>query len=252
MADDITIRYSGVEKRLGRQQVLRGIDLEIRRGECLVIIGRSGGGKSVLLKHLIGLMKPDAGRIEVDGQDVVPLNEVEMVPVRKKIGIVFQGGALFDSFDVEANLAFPLREERNIPGAEIADRVREALDAVGMLGHEKKMPGELSGGMKKRVALARAIIRRPEAVLYDEPTTGLDPIMADSIDQLIVRTRERYGVTSIVVTHDMHSAYTIAHRIAMLHEGKIYTVDTVDRIRASEDPIIHRFVNGISAEGPAP
>lgn len=252
MADDITIRYSGVEKRLGRHQVLRGIDLEIRRGECLVIIGRSGGGKSVLLKHLIGLMKPDAGRIEVDGQDVVPLNEVEMVPVRKKIGIVFQGGALFDSLDVEANLAFPLREERNIPGAEIADRVREALDAVGMLGHEKKMPGELSGGMKKRVALARAIIRRPEAVLYDEPTTGLDPIMADSIDQLIVRTRERFGVTSIVVTHDMHSAYTIAHRIAMLHEGKIYTVDAVDRIRASEDPVIHRFVNGISSEGTSP
>jgi len=241
-----------VEKRLGRHQVLRGIDLEIRRGECLVIIGRSGGGKSVLLKHLIGLMKPDAGSIEVDGQDVVPLNEVEMVPVRKKIGIVFQGGALFDSLDVEANLAFPLREERNIPGAEIADRVREALDAVGMLGHEKKMPGELSGGMKKRVALARAIIRRPEAVLYDEPTTGLDPIMADSIDQLIVRTRERYGVTSIVVTHDMHSAYTIAHRIAMLHEGKIYTVDAVDRIRASEDPVIHRFVNGISSEGTSP
>ncbi len=252
MTDDITIRYSGVEKRLGRHQVLRGIDLEIRRGECLVIIGRSGGGKSVLLKHLIGLMKPDAGRIEVDGQDVVPLNEVEMVPVRKKIGIVFQGGALFDSFDVEANLAFPLREERNIPAAEIADRVREALDAVGMLGHEKKMPGELSGGMKKRVALARAIIRRPEAVLYDEPTTGLDPIMADSIDQLIVRTRERFGVTSIVVTHDMHSAYTIAHRIAMLHEGRIYTVDAVDRIRASEDPVIHRFVNGISSEGTSP
>jgi len=206
----------------------------------------------VLLKHLTGLTKPAAGRIQVDGQDVVPPNEVEMAPVRKKIGIAFQGGALFDSFDVEANLAFPLREERNIPGAEIADRVREALDAVGMLGHEKKMPGELSGGMKKRVALARAIIRRPEAVLYDEPTTGLDPIMADSIDQLIVRTRERYGVTSIVVTHDMHSAYTIAHRIAMLHEGRIYTVDAVDRIRASEDPIIHRFVNGISSEGTSP
>lgn len=252
MADDIAIRYSGIEKRLGRQQVLRGIDLEVRRGECLVVIGRSGGGKSVLLKHLIGLMKPDAGRIEVDGQDVVPLSEIEMVPVRKKIGIVFQGGALFDSFDVEANLAFPLREERTIPDPEIADRVREALDAVGMLGQEKKMPGELSGGMKKRVALARAIIRRPETVLYDEPTTGLDPIMADSIDQLIVRTRERFGVTSIVVTHDMRSAYTIAHRIAMLHEGKIYTVDSVDRIRASKDPIVHRFVNGISAEGPAP
>jgi phospholipid/cholesterol/gamma-HCH transport system ATP-binding protein len=252
MGDDITIRYAGVEKRLGRQQVLRGVDLDVRRGECLVVIGRSGGGKSVLLKHLIGLMKPDAGRIEVDGQDVVPLDEVQLVPVRKKIGIVFQGGALFDSLTVEANLAFPLREEKSIPETEIADRVREALDAVGMLGQEKKMPGELSGGMRKRVAFARAVIRRPEAVLYDEPTTGLDPIMADSIDQLIVKMRERYGVTSIVVTHDMHSAYTIAHRIAMLHEGRIYTVDTVDRIRESADPIIHRFVNGISAEGPSP
>ncbi|HPA18956.1 MAG TPA: ABC transporter ATP-binding protein [Verrucomicrobiae bacterium] len=248
MDDDIAIRYAGVQKRLGRQQVLRGVDLEIRRGECLVVIGRSGGGKSVLLKHLIGLMKPDSGRIEVDGQDVVPLSEVELVPIRKKIGIVFQGGALFDSLTVEANLAFPLREERGTPAAEITDRVREALDAVGMLGHEKKMPGELSGGMRKRVAFARAIIRKPEVVLYDEPTTGLDPIMADSIDQLIVKMRERYGVTSIVVTHDMHSAYTIAHRIAMLHEGRIYTVDTPDHMRQSADPIIHKFVNGISAD----
>lgn len=250
MDDNIAIRYAGVQKRLGRQQVLRGVDLEIRRGECLVVIGRSGGGKSVLLKHLIGLMKPDSGRIEVDGQDVVPLSEVELVPIRKKIGIVFQGGALFDSLTVEANLAFPLREERGIPAAEITDRVREALDAVGMLGHEKKMPGELSGGMRKRVAFARAIIRRPEVVLYDEPTTGLDPIMADSIDQLIVKMRERYGVTSIVVTHDMHSAYTIAHRIAMLHEGKIYTVATPDHMRQSADPIIYKFVNGISADVP--
>lgn len=250
MADDIAIRYSDVHKRLGHQHVLRGVNLDVVRGECLVIIGRSGCGKSVLLKHLIGLMKPDSGKIEVDGQDVVPLREVEMVPIRKKVGIVFQGGALFDSLTVEANLAFPLKEERSIPAGEIADRVREALDAVGMLGNEKKMPGELSGGMRKRVAFARAIIRKPEVVLYDEPTTGLDPIMSDSIDRLIVKMRERFGVTSVVVTHDMHSAYSIAHRIAMLHEGKIYAVDKPEGMRHSKDPVIQNFVNGISAEVP--
>jgi phospholipid/cholesterol/gamma-HCH transport system ATP-binding protein len=248
MAGEVNIRFSGVEKRLGRQQVLRGVDLEARRGECLVVIGRSGGGKSVLLKHLIGLMKPDRGRIEVNGQDVVPLTEAELVPVRKKVGIVFQGGALFDSIDVETNIAFPLREDKGLAEAEIRGRVREVLDAVGMLGQEKKMPGQLSGGMKKRVALARAIVRRPEIILYDEPTTGLDPIMADSIDQLIVRMRERYGVTNIVVTHDMRSAFTVADRIAMLHEGRIYTVQEPAAIRDSRDPIIYNFVNGISKE----
>jgi len=250
MVDDIAIRFSGVHKRLGPQHVLRGVDLEVRRGECLVIIGRSGCGKSVLLKHLIGLMKPDSGRIEVDGQDVVPLREMDLVPIRKKVGIVFQGGALFDSLTVEANLAFPLLEERSFSKAEITERVEDALDAVGMLGHQKKMPGELSGGMRKRVAFARAIIRKPEVVLYDEPTTGLDPIMSDSIDRLIVKMRERFGVTSVVVTHDMHSAYSIAHRIAMLHEGKIYVVDAVDGIRKSKDPVINNFVNGISADVP--
>lgn len=252
METDLIIRYAGVEKRLGRQQILRGVDLEIRRGECMVVIGRSGGGKSVLLKHLIGLMKPDRGRIEVNGQDVVPLDEVGMVPVRKKIGIVFQGGALFDSFNVETNVAFPLREDGKLAEPEIRDHVREVLDAVGMLGHEKKMPGELSGGMKKRVALARAIVRRPEIILYDEPTTGLDPIMADSIDQLIVRMRERYGVTNVVVTHDMRSVYAVSDRVAMLHEGRIYTVETPERIRASRDPVVHRFVNGISKEEAGP
>ncbi len=245
------IRFEEIKKSFGKQSVLRGINLGIYQGESLVIIGRSGCGKSVLLKNLIGLFKPDSGRIFVDGRDVVPMNEKEMVSVRQKIGIVFQGGALFDSFTVEENVAFPLLEEKKKNGytdAEIAERVTEVLDAVELHNQHNKMPSELSGGMKKRVALARAIIRKPEVIVYDEPTTGLDPIMTDSINKLINRMREKYGITSIVVTHDMKTVFSCADRVAMIHEGKIHTLDAPEKLRASADTIVHNFIEGISGD----
>ena len=208
-------------KRIGEQDILRGVDLEVGRGQTLAIIGRSGGGKSVLLKHLIGLMQPDAGEIWIDGQNIIGLHERKLGAIRQKIGILFQGAALFDSMTVAENIAFPLREagERN-PGM-IAEKIREILAVVELEGEEEKMPVNLSGGMKKRVGLARAIIRRPSCVLYDEPTSGLDPVVSDSINRLIRRLQERLGITSIVVTHDMKSAFDVANRIAYLHEGQI-------------------------------
>lgn len=246
MKNDVVIEFKNLEKRLGKQQVLRGVNLQIHRAERLVIIGRSGCGKSVLLKHLIGLMQPDKGEILVDGVNVVGLNEMEMVPIRKKIGIVFQGGALFDSLSVEANVGFPLKEEKKITPKEIKERVAEVLEAVGLPNQQRKMPSELSGGMKKRVALARAISRLPEIILYDEPTTGLDPITADSINQLINQISERYGVTSVVVTHDMKSVFAIADRIAMLRDGVIYKIDTPENFKKSNDEAIQHFIEGVS------
>ncbi|MEZ5405674.1 MAG: ABC transporter ATP-binding protein [Verrucomicrobiia bacterium] len=246
MKDDVVIEFKNLEKRLGKQQVLRGVSLQIHRAERLVVIGRSGCGKSVLLKHLIGLMQPDKGQILVDGKNVVSLNEMQMVPIRKKIGIVFQGGALFDSLSVEANVGFPLKEEKKFTPKEIKERVAEVLEAVGLPNQERKMPSELSGGMKKRVALARAIARLPEVILYDEPTTGLDPITADSINQLINQISERYGVTSVVVTHDMKSVFAIADRIAMLRDGVIYKIDTPENFQKSKDEAIQHFIEGVS------
>ena len=246
MKKELLIQFKGVEKRLGKQNVLRGVDLEIFKSERLTIIGRSGCGKSVLLKHLVGLMKPDKGEIIVDGKNIVNFNEVELVPIRKKIGIVFQGGALFDSLTVEANIAFPLKEEKKYSVDEIKTRVAEVLEAVGLPNQQRKMPSELSGGMKKRVALARAIVRLPEIILYDEPTTGLDPITADSINQLINQISERYGITSVIVTHDMKSVFAISDRIAMIKDGKIYKTGLSEDFQKSSDEAIQHFIQGVS------
>ncbi len=240
------IEARDLRKSFGAQRVLDGVNLQIREGESVVIIGRSGGGKSVLLKHLVGLVQPDSGEVIIDGENIVGMNERRLLSVRHKFGMLFQSAALFDSMTVAGNVGFALRREKNLTATEISRRVSEALAMVDLPGTENKKPSELSGGMRKRVGLARAIVYRPEIVLYDEPTTGLDPIVADSIDQLIVRVRDRLNVTSVVVTHDMRSARRVGQRIVMLHEGKIYVEGTPDEIFASTDPIVRKFVNGIS------
>jgi len=240
------IEVRDVTKSFGTQQVLRGVSLDIHRGEAVVIIGRSGGGKSILLKHLIGLLQPDSGTIRVDGEDITTMNERSLLRVRRKYGMLFQMAALFDSLTVEENVGFVLLRQGVESDAEIRRRVAEALEMVELPGIGHKMPSELSGGMRKRVGLARAIVYRPEIVLYDEPTTGLDPIAADNIDRLIRRVWETLHVTSIAVTHDMKSARTISNRILMLHEGRIYSEGPSAEILESTDPVIHRFVNGIS------
>ncbi len=237
-----------LRKRFRDQQVLDGVDLTIERGESLVIIGRSGGGKSVLLKHLVGLTHPDSGQVLVEGQDISHLDERQLLGVRRKFGMLFQSAALFDSLTVEENVAFVLARERVLSPVEIAKRVAEALEMVDLPGTQKMKPAELSGGMRKRVGLARAIIYRPEVVFYDEPTTGLDPVVADSIDKLILRICERLRVTSIVVTHDMRSMQTVGRRVALLHQGRIYTTGTPQVMMSSSDPVVSRFVRGISDE----
>jgi phospholipid/cholesterol/gamma-HCH transport system ATP-binding protein len=240
------IEVRDLHKSFGRQRVLQGTNLQIAAGESVVIIGRSGGGKSVLLKHLIGLLRPDAGDVLVDGESIVAMNERQLIKVRHKFGMLFQSAALFDSMTVAENVGFALRRERIWTEDEVRQKVTEALAMVDLEGIEGKKPAELSGGMRKRVGLARAIVYQPEIVLYDEPTTGLDPIVADSIDQLIVRVRDRLQVTSIAVTHDMRSASRIGQRIMMLHEGHIHATGKPGEIFQSTDPIVHRFVNGIS------
>jgi phospholipid/cholesterol/gamma-HCH transport system ATP-binding protein len=240
------VRLVGVEKKLGRQRVLRGVNLEIRQGERMVIIGRSGGGKSVLLKHILGLMKPDRGEVWFRDKDLVKLNEEQLVPLRKETGMLFQNGALFDSLTVAENVAFPLREKGNVKEEDIRSEVVRALKIVDLPGQENKWPSELSGGMRKRVALARAAIARPALMLYDEPTSGLDPVVSDSINKLMIRLGHELKMTSVIVTHDMVSAREVGDRIAMLHEGKIYIVDEPQVVLESEDPIVKRFVNGIS------
>ncbi|MFL6590475.1 MAG: ABC transporter ATP-binding protein [Chthoniobacterales bacterium] len=240
------IEVRGLQKRIGQQEILLGVDLAVGKGETLVIIGRSGGGKSVLLKHLIGLMQPDAGEIRIEGESIVGLTERKLAAIRQKVGILFQSGALFDSMSVEENIAFPLEEAGERDAAVISERVREILEVIELGGEEKKMPVNLSGGMKKRVGLARSIIRRPSCVLYDEPTAGLDPVVSDSINRLIRRLQQRYGVTSIVVTHDMKSAFHIADHIAYLHEGRIYFYGTPQELEVSEDPLIQDFMLGRS------
>jgi phospholipid/cholesterol/gamma-HCH transport system ATP-binding protein len=242
----ILVRLAGVEKKLGRQRVLRGVDLEIREGEKMVIIGRSGGGKSVLLKHIIGLMQPDAGQVWFRDKDLAQLNEEQLVPLRKETGMLFQNGALFDSLTVGENVAFPLRERGNVNEEEIQAEVSRALKIVDLPRQEEKWPSQLSGGMRKRVALARAAIARPALMLYDEPTSGLDPVVADSINKLMVRLGDELRMTSVIVTHDMVSAREVGDRIAMLHEGRIYCVDEPKVVLESQDPIVKRFVNGIS------
>jgi phospholipid/cholesterol/gamma-HCH transport system ATP-binding protein len=240
------IEVRDVTKSFGTQQVLRGVSLDIQRGEAVVIIGRSGGGKSILLKHLIGLLQPDSGVVRVGGEDITEMNERSLLRVRRKYGMLFQMAALFDSLTVEENVGFVLRRQGVESDTEIRRRVAEALEMVELPGIGHKMPSELSGGMRKRVGLARAIVYRPEIVLYDEPTTGLDPIAADNIDRLIRRVWETLHVTSIAVTHDMKSARTISNRILMLHEGRIYAEGPTSEMLESTDPVIYRFVNGIS------
>ena len=240
------IEVRDLKKSFGSLPVLQGVTFSIEKGEAITIIGTSGGGKSVLLKHLVGLITPDSGEVCIDGKNIAGLDERQLLPVRRKFGMLFQGAALFDSMTVEENIAFVLSRERKTSPEEIAKHVEEVLDLVGLSGIEKKKPAELSGGMRKRVGLARAVIYRPEIVLYDEPTTGLDPIASDTIDQLIIRVVEKLKVTSIVVTHDMRSARRVGQRILMLHKGRIYADQTPDEIFKSKDPIIYRFVNGIS------
>src|SRR6266566_6635925 len=240
------IAVRSLVKRIGQQEILCGVDLEIATGETLAIIGRSGGGKSVLLKHLVGLMAPDAGEIWIDGQNIIGLNERQLGAIRKKVGILFQGGALFDSMTVEENIAFPLREGGERDPEVLHAKVKEMLEVMEMEGEEEKMPESLIGGMKKRVGLARSIIRRPSCVLYDEPTSGLDPVVADSINRLIRRLQQRFGMTSVVVTHDMKSAFDVADRIAYLHEGRVYFHGTATELQQSTDPLIEDFLLGRS------
>ncbi|MDQ2867791.1 MAG: ATP-binding cassette domain-containing protein [Verrucomicrobiota bacterium] len=235
-----------LRKSLARQEVLCGVDLDVARGETLVIIGRSGGGKSVLLKNLIGLMKPDAGEIWIDGQNIIGLKERQLGAIREKVGILFQSGALFDSMTVEENIAFPLFEAGMKDRAAMRKRVNEVLEVVELEGENKKMPESLSGGMRKRVGLARAIIRQPAGVLYDEPTSGLDPVVSDSINQLIRRLQRKYAMTSIVVTHDMKSAFHVGDHIAYLHEGRIYFYGTPEELQRTDDPILRDFLEGKS------
>jgi phospholipid/cholesterol/gamma-HCH transport system ATP-binding protein len=241
------IGVRGLKKRIGAQEILRGVDMSVAAGETLVIIGRSGGGKSVLLKNLVGLMQPDAGEIWIDGQNIIGLTERQLAGVRRKVGILFQGGALFDSMTVEENIAFPLREAGERDAQVITQKISEMLEVIELEGQEKKLPVNLSGGMKKRVGLARAIINRPSCILYDEPTAGLDPVVSDSINRLIRRLQERFHVTSVVVTHDMKSAFHIGDHIAYLHEGRIYFYGTPEEIRASSDPLIQDFLLGRAA-----
>lgn len=243
------IEISGVEKSLNGNMVLRGVNLRIEKGSTCVIIGRSGCGKSVLLKHIVGILKPDKGRIIIDGKDVTSLDEKELDSLRLKIGLVFQGGALFDSLNVGENVGFGLIEHDHIPQDELSGRIEESLSLVGLSGISNLMPSDLSGGMKKRVALARALCIKPEIILYDEPTTGLDPISADSINELIKNLHDKINITSIVVTHDMKSAYKIGDKIAMLYQGRIVAEGSPRDIEGSKDPVVHQFINGL-AHGP--
>ncbi len=243
------IQLIDVRKRFGKQEVLKGVNLELEDGKTTVIIGRSGGGKSVLLKHMIGLIKPDSGQVLIDGVDITTLNERELNEIRKKFGMLFQEGALFDSMSVGENVAFPLREHTKLSDSEVRDKVADRLRAVGLTGIENKMPSEISGGMRKRVGLARAIALHPQFVLFDEPTTGLDPVMTEAINQLILEIRNRFHLTCIVISHDLDSTFKISDKIAMLYEGEIIEYGTPEDIKASQNPITIQFLAG-SIEGP--
>ena len=240
------IEVRNLQKSFGASKILDGVSFRIENGESVVIIGRSGGGKSVLLKHLVGLLQPDTGDVLIDGENIGPMSERQLLRVRKKFGMVFQGAALFDSMTVAENVAFAFRAHEHFTAGEIARRVAAALEMVDLPGTENRKPAELSGGMRKRVGLARAIIYEPQIVLYDEPTTGLDPIVSDSIDKLMIRVRDHLKVTSIVVTHDMRSARRVGNHVLMLHEKKIYANCTPEALFASQDPIVRQFVDGVA------
>jgi phospholipid/cholesterol/gamma-HCH transport system ATP-binding protein len=238
------IEVRDLHKTFGTKMVLNGVDLTIQTGESITIIGQSGGGKSVLLKHLVALLKPDSGAVIVDGRPITNARRKDLYEIRKKFGMLFQGAALFDSMTVEDNVALGLRTHTKMPESEILVRVKYCLHLVSMDNTQKLKPAELSGGMKKRVGLARAIAMQPEYILYDEPTTGLDPVTADSINDLIISLNQELKVTTIVVTHDMVSAYKISSRIVMLYEGKIIFSGTPTETQETDNEIVHRFVNG--------
>ncbi len=252
MSAEPLIAVRDLVQKIGRQEILRGFSLDIFKGETLVLLGKSGGGKSVFLRHLIGLMKPVSGQILFEGRDIAVLSERALEPVRRKIGMLFQDGALFDSMNVRDNVSFPLRERGERDEKVIALKVHDALAMVNMNGHDKKMPVNLSGGMRKRVALARAIISPPDVILYDEPTAGLAPIVSDSINKLIRRLQKQLSVTSIVVTHDMISCHHIADRVALLNEGKNYFCGTPGDLRTTQDRVVRDFVDGRAPEDDKP
>ncbi len=243
------IEIKELTRSFNTHKVLDSLNLTIEKGTTCVIIGRSGCGKSVLLKHIVRVLMPDKGKIYIDGEDLDRLNEKELDTLRLRIGLVFQGGALFDSLTVGENVGFGLIEHTKISHKELLEKIEEALCMVGLSGIVNLMPSELSGGMKKRVALARAICIKPDIILYDEPTTGVDPITADSINELIKTLHDKLKVTSVVVTHDMKSAYRVADRIAMLYQGKIIAEGTPEEIQNTQHPVVHQFINGL-AQGP--
>ena len=240
------IEVNQLRKNFGTQEVLRGVNLSISRGESAVIIGGSGCGKSVLLRHIIGLIQPDSGDVRIEGESIVNLNERELIKVRRKFGMLFQSAALFDSLTVAENVGFLLDREEIMSREAIRKTVAEALELVDLGGTENKKPAELSGGMRKRVGLARAIIYKPEIIVYDEPTTGLDPVVSDSIDQLVIKMRDQLNCTTIVVTHDTRSMRRVGNHVMMLHHGLIHANGKPDEIFKSTDPIVHKFVNGIA------
>ena len=242
------IEFQGIKKTFGAKEVYRNLNLSVERGESLTIIGGSGQGKSVMLKLLIGLMRADAGSIHFDGRELSQLSERQYIEVRRRIGMLFQGAALFDSLSVRENIAYGLREHLKMSEEEIDTRVAESLDSVGLPGIESMWPSDLSGGMKKRVGLARAIAVRPEVLLYDEPTTGLDPINTTRINRLILRLKEELQITSVVVTHDMSSAFTVSDRITMIHQGEAIYTGTPDEIRTCSDSTVRDFIEGNAKE----
>jgi phospholipid/cholesterol/gamma-HCH transport system ATP-binding protein len=238
------IKVENLRKSFGRQEVLRGIDLEVPTGSITVIIGRSGGGKSVLLKHLLGLVRPDSGHVIVDGLDVTDLRGAALDKVRERYGVVFQGGALFDSLTCAENVAFPLREKTRLSRAQIAERVETVLGSVGLAGVGRKYPAEISGGMRKRVAIARALVSEPEIVFFDEPTTGLDPVLVNTIHRLVVALHGAHRFTAVMVSHEIPEIFDIADRVAMLHEGRIVETGPPAAIQASSNPIVRHFIRG--------
>lgn len=243
---EVFVSIRNVHQRFGANHVLRGIDLDIYRGETLVLLGGSGGGKSVLMKHICGLLCPFEGKVVVDGETISCKGERELESVRRKVSMMFQGGALFDSLTVGGNIAFPLREAGEKDEDVIHEKVEKALEIVRLPGQTDKMPSDLSGGMRKRVALARAIVEMPSMVLYDEPHAGLDPVTADSIDHLIKDLQCDHQITNVVVTHEMRSVFRIANRVVFMKEGLIYFEGTPDELKASEDPLLRDFINGRS------
>jgi len=243
------IEIEGLHKSLSGKEVLKGVNLSVDKGEILVLIGMSGYGKSVLLKHIARLFRPDSGRVLIDGTDIGPLNSRELAKVRSRLSFLFQGGALFESMTIFENVAFPLKEKLGLKRDEIRERVLKELDNVGLSGAEDKYPTQISGGMQKRAALARVLVWQPEIILFDEPTTGLDPIIGHAILQLIDELHRRRKFTGIIVTHELQRVFKIAHRAAMLHEGVIRAVGTPDEILTSEDPVVKQFISG-ETEGP--